>query len=134
MERMSAADYQAKVANKPKANKYGAKRTKFNGIWFDSKKEADFYAELLLRERLGEISDIQLQPQFKFHASGGVPITIKSKGFPNGRHVVARMDFRYFDNMAQKSVVVDVKGEDTPLSRHKRAHVEAEYGVTVEVI
>lgn len=45
--------------------KYGNKKVKYNGIVFDSKKEALRYKELLLLERAKEIFDLQLQVKFE---------------------------------------------------------------------
>jgi predicted nuclease of restriction endonuclease-like RecB superfamily len=41
--------------------KFGNKKTNVAGHWFDSKLEASFYQELLLREKAQEISDIKSQ-------------------------------------------------------------------------
>lgn len=91
---------------------------------FPSKAEARAYASLVLRNRLGQISDLKLQVPYKLHAVG-----------PDGRKVnigkyVA--DFTYLENGAL--CVVDVKGNaDTHLSALKRRHVEAEYGIKVAI-
>lgn len=42
-------------------NKYGAIRTEYEGIIFDSKAEARRYAQLKSMEAAGEISDLQIQ-------------------------------------------------------------------------
>lgn len=47
-------------------NKYGAKRTEFNGKKYDSKYEASVAQELDLRLRAGDI--ISVEPQFKIEA------------------------------------------------------------------
>ena len=44
-------------------SKYRNKKTELDGIAFDSKREAERYAELKLLERAGEISYLQLQPE-----------------------------------------------------------------------
>ena len=46
-------------------SKYGSKKIKYNGIFFDSKKEAHRYAELLILERAGKITDLELQREFE---------------------------------------------------------------------
>ena len=45
-------------------SKYHAQKTFFNGIWFDSAREADRYSELLLLQRAGKISDLQCQVKY----------------------------------------------------------------------
>ena len=45
--------------------KYNAIRTEFDGIKFASKKEAEYYKNLLLLKQAGEVIDIKLQPEFE---------------------------------------------------------------------
>ena len=45
--------------------KYNAIRTEFNDIKFASKKEAEYYKNLLLLKQAGEVVDIKLQPEFE---------------------------------------------------------------------
>lgn len=42
-------------------SKYKAKKTKVDGITFDSKKEAERYRQLKMLENAGHISDLELQ-------------------------------------------------------------------------
>ncbi len=83
--------------------KYGNKKTVVDGIEFDSKAEAIRYEELKLQEKLGMISDLELQPEFllqeKFKAYGKTEREIK---------YIA--DFKYFDKSKRKFIVEDVKG------------------------
>ena len=44
--------------------KYRNNKIEVNGILFDSKKEANRHAELLLLEKAGEIHDLQMQVRF----------------------------------------------------------------------
>lgn len=94
--------------------------TTIDNIRFPSKREAERYARLKLRERIGEISRLELQPVYKITVDG-VPIC------------TARMDFRYIDHTRNCVVVEDAKGRDNPLSRLKRKLVEAIYKVKVEL-
>lgn len=48
----------------PKQSKYHARKTIINGIKFDSKHEADYYCELLLRKQAGEITCFEMQPEY----------------------------------------------------------------------
>ena len=113
-------------------SKYRSVRTQVDGIWFDSKREALRYGELKVLAQAGIISELKLQPSWPLQC-GGNPVRIKSDGYPNGRSSVYRADFSYVDKQ-EGLVVEDVKGMDTPVSRLKRAMVEAEYGVSVRIV
>lgn len=47
-----------------KQNKYHARKTTVCGRTFDSKREADYYLELLARKQAGEIVRIGFQPSY----------------------------------------------------------------------
>lgn len=86
-------------------NKYHNKKVCYNGIAFDSKKEARRYSELLLLERAGVITNLQRQ----------VPFVLIPSQRINGK-VVEReckyiADFVYTEN--GKKVVEDTKGMRT---------------------
>ena len=101
-------------------NKYRAVKTEVDGIMFDSKREAARYMELMLLQKAGEISHLELQPSFVCMVNGKKICTYKA-------------DFRYFD--ANGSVVEDVKGMKTPVYRLKKKLVEALYpGVTIQEV
>lgn len=112
-------------------HKYHAKPTTVDGIRFASQREARRYSELKLLQRVGEIRDLELQPEYPL-ACGGKPVLIRSDGYPNGRKAKYLADFRYV--RAGQVIVEDAKGKDLPLSRLKRALVEAEYGVRVVLV
>lgn len=117
---MSAAEYR-ELAGEPKRSKYGAKRMCVDGVWFDSIAEGKFYGTLQLRKRAGEIGSIMRQPEFPLVVNGIV--VGKYKG-----------DFTFFDKIENRERTVDVKGFDTPLSKWKRKHVKAQYGIEVEIV
>jgi Protein of unknown function (DUF1064) len=98
-------------------SKYNAKRTEVDGITFASKKEAARYGELKLLQRLNELSELQLQPQFH----------IVVRGDMCGKYIA---DFSYKDK-AGKQIVEDVKGIKTPVYRLKKKLVEALYGIEI---
>lgn len=81
-------------------SKYRAVPTVVNGIRFASKAEARRYQGLLLMEKAGKISGLQLQPSFKFHCG-----------------VSYRADFAYEENGLP--IVEDVKGMRLPLFNAK---------------
>ncbi len=92
-------------------SKYGNKKTEYNGILFDSKKEAERYMELKQKEDDGDIEDLILQPKFelipKFEHSG-----VKY------RKMSYVADFQYEED--GQTVVEDVKGFLTDSYRLKK--------------
>lgn len=48
-----------------KKSKYNNIKTEVDGIKFDSRKEADYYRQLKLLKRAGEIRDFGLQPRYE---------------------------------------------------------------------
>jgi len=107
---------------KPKRNKYGAVKTQVDGIWFDSKREAEYYGELKLREAAGEIVLQEIHPKFPIVHNGALICVVE-------------LDFQYLAKTnGGEFVYVDVKGVDTGLSRLKRKLVEAFYSIVVEVV
>lgn len=95
------------------SSKYFAKVTYRDGIRFPSIREADRYSQLKLLERAGAITNLELQPQFKFVINGR-KVLIRSEGFPNGRQASYKADYAYFDVRTGARVVEDVK---SPASR-----------------
>lgn len=87
-------------------SKYNARRTELDGITFDSKREADRYAMLKILQKAGEISDLELQPEYEL-----IPgYVYEGKKI---RPLKYRADFRY-RNRGQL-VVEDCKGCKTPV-------------------
>lgn len=52
-----------------KFNKFKNKKTKIDGITFDSRKEANRYLELKLMLKTGKISELKLQPIYFYKTS-----------------------------------------------------------------
>ena len=85
-------------------NKYGNKKVEFDGVTFDSRKEAKRYAELKLLLRAGQITDLELQKEFVL-----IPkLTVNGK---TERAVKYKADFVYKEN--GELVVEDAKGMRT---------------------
>lgn len=106
-------------------SKYKNKKTELDGITFDSKREAERYAELKLLEKAGEISHLELQPevilQDKFVYKGKTVRAIKYKA-----------DFAYFDKVSGKAVIEDVKGMETETFKLKKKLFLKKYGDAYE--
>lgn len=93
-----------------KGSKYYNKPTTVNGKWFQSRREARRYQELLLLQRAGEISDLKCQVPFEL-------IPPQKYRDHTGRWKVIRgtkyiADYTYYDS-DNKFVVEDVKGVRT---------------------
>lgn len=116
---------------KAKRSKYGAVPTVVDGIRFDSKKEANYYLRLKLSEKIGDIRGLTLQKEWPLV----VVADVRSDDEPFYTRIgTYRSDFDYFDVVLNARVVVDVKGIDTPLSKWKRKHVAAQYGIEVQIV
>lgn len=111
-----------KALQAKKRRKYGNTHVVVDGIRFDSKREATYYAELKIRERAGEVGGIEVHKRF--------PLLTPRDGVVGAYE----SDFAFFDYSADKFRIVDVKGLDTPLSRWKRRHLELQSGVPVEIV
>ena len=101
--------------------KYHAKRTQTpDGIWHDSKKEANRWMELLYLEKAGSISHLRRQVPFEL-----IP---KQEG---ERAVIYRADFVYWNNITNEMVVEDCKGVRTDVYKLKRKLCKWILGITI---
>ena len=98
-------------------HKYAAVATEVDGIRFDSKKEARYYAGLKIKQAAGEV--VQFLRQVPFHLPGGV------------RYVCDFMEFR-----ANGTVhFIDTKGVLTESFKAKKRMVEAIYApIIIEIV
>lgn len=106
-------------------SKYHAVPTIVDGVRFHSKGEAARWGQLRLLERAGKIRGLARQLVFPLHvAREGRVVTI-------GKYIA---DFAYTENVPGDPLVFeDFKGMDTPLSKWKRKHCEAEYGIPIRI-
>lgn len=103
--RIKSEDYRRLHAAIKKPNKYRAKRQKVDGVSFASQHEAKVYSELKVREKLGEITGLRLQPKY--------PMVV------NGRDICIYFgDFEF--NESGLPVCMDAKGVRTKDYRIKR--------------
>lgn len=105
MEHMSAKAFLTIQGGKePKKNKYSAQRVEFDGISFDSKKEAVRWAELVLTQRAGEIKELKRQ----------VPIMLQGRDGPlktrTGQDMRLTVDFQYIEVATGLLIYEDAKG------------------------
>ena len=109
--------------------KYRNQKVMVDGYTFDSKKEAQRYAELKLMQQVGAIRDLELQPSFSLFAAVLTP-----NAFVQSVEVSAyRADFRYYSVEHGAVIVEDVKSPATatPLYRLKKRLLEANYGIEI---
>ena len=97
-------------------HKFNARPTTYDGIRFDSKKEANYYLSLKMLKKSGEVLFFRRQ----------VPIMLPG----NTKYVV---DFQVFytDDRVEH---VDVKGYETPEFKLKKKQVEALYPFDIIVV
>ena len=127
-------------------SKYGARKVRYNGIIFDSQKEARRYAELRLLERAGKIRNLEMQKsfelipaQYKTVATGEVYQRGDKKGQPKLKSVCVEnavtyiADFAYIDEKGY-SVVEDTKGFKTKDYIIKRKLMLYVHGIRIKEI
>ena len=102
-------------------SKYGNKKTELDGMVFDSRKEAQRWAELKLMERGRLISGLERQVSFEI-----IPKTDKY------RAVKYVADFTYIDAETGEKVVEDCKGVKTDVYMLKKKLMYWKYGIDVK--
>jgi len=94
-----------------------------DGIVFDSKREAARYADLKLAEKLGNIKNLSLQPEY--------PVEI------NGKHYCTYTpDFKYTETLTGKEIIEEVKSTGTMKDaayRLRKKAAELFYGIEITV-
>lgn len=103
--------------------KYHNTKTVADGIKFDSKLEAERYAQLKILERVGVIRALELQPSFELLPSF-------RKNGKTWRKTVYKADFRYILCEDDRIIIEDVKGSTaviTDVFRLKQKLFEYKY-------
>lgn len=95
-------------------NKYRNIKTSVDGFKFDSKKEANRYAELKILVRAKIITNLTLQPEFTL-----LPAFTDSQGNKH-RAIVYIADFSYIEKDTFLPIVEDVKGMMTDVYKLKK--------------
>jgi len=96
-----------------KSNKYGARKTEYNGVMYDSKRESEYARELDLRVRAHDILSWQRQVKY--------PMIVKDIKITT---YVA--DFVITHNNGHIEIV-DIKGVETPVFKLKAKLLKALY-------
>lgn len=105
-------------------HKYKAKKTEYDGIMFDSKKEAQRYAELKLLERAGVIKNLQRQVTYTL-----IPAQ-RIDGKVAERACTYKADFTY--EQCGSTIVEDTKGFKTPEYIIKRKLMLYMHGIRIK--
>lgn len=102
-----------------KKSKYNNQKTIVDGIEFDSKKEAEYYCQLKLLKKAGEIRDIGLQQKFMLQPGF-------EKNGVKYQPITYIADFVITNNDGTTEVV-DVKGVETQVFKIKQKLFEYMY-------
>lgn len=111
-------------------SKFFNRKTVFDGIVFDSRKEAERYAELRLMEKAGVITNLRRQVRFEL-----IP-----NQYMDGKLIERRVDyladFVYRDAETDKTVVEDVKSPATKTDKYiiKRKLLLKLYGIRIREV
>ena len=112
-------------------SKYHNTKTVADGIKFDSKLEAERYAQLKILERAGVIRDLELQPEYEL-------IPSFRKNGKTWRKTVYKSDFRYILSDGDRIIIEDVKGSTaviTDVFRLKQKLFEYKYpNYTISIV
>lgn len=110
-------------------SKYGAQKTEFDGLVFDSKHEAMRWRELALLQRSGEIADLQRQVKYIL-----IPAQVDEDGKVAERAVSYVADFVYSDVRSGETVVEDAKGMHTRDYIIKRKLMRYVHGIKIREV
>lgn len=107
-------------------NKYRNKKVQIDMYVFDSIAESKRYKELVLLQRAGKITELQLQPKFLLQESF-------RKNGKTYRKIDYIADFMYEED--GKIIVEDVKGKETEAFKIKHKLFEKKYmGLELRII
>lgn len=109
----------------PKRAKFNNVASHFDGYYFQSLRELHYYRDLVLLQRTGVITDLQVQaPTFVLHAVNLDDGEVRRIGT-----YTADFYYRLTDSIDRR--IVDTKGFKTKIYLMKKAHTEAEYGIRI---
>jgi uncharacterized protein DUF1064 len=126
-ERGQAAFAAADKATKP--SKYRNVKTVLNGMTFDSKREAEYWVTLRLREDRGEIVKLDRQVP--------LPLMCQSHGASLGVNAIVSeyiADFTYIEVSDGSFHVLDAKGMRTRMYQLKKKWLELQSGIVIEEV
>ena len=112
-------------------SKYGSRKTYLDGIIFDSKHEAQRYAELKLMEKAGQIRNLERQRKFEL-----IPAIKGPRGGLLQRSISYVADFEYFEKKGNDwvRVIEDAKGFRTDVYKLKKKILRWRYGIDIREV
>lgn len=110
-----------------KRSKFNSQKKEVDGIIFDSTKEANFYLKLKILEKAGVITQIKLQPKFKYQ------ITYFSKNSECYKSGFYKADFQVTYKNGNIEII-DVKGFKTKEFKRKKKIIENLYDIKIIII
>lgn len=116
------------VAARPRPSKYrNVKTVSFDGHKFDSKREAQRWTELTMRQKADEIRVLKRQVPFDLLAPNATR---------DGYVVIAQYlaDFVYIDCRTGERIIEDAKGKRTQMYLLKRKWLELQDGITIHEV
>ena len=120
-----------------KKSKYSSQKTMYQGITFDSKREARRYALLLLAEKAGKIHNLQRQVKFELAPAQYVEVEVKLKTKTKAKRVMVHKemiyiaDFVYYD-ADFNFIVEDTKGFRTKEYIKKKNLMKRIHGIDIK--
>lgn len=102
-----------------KKQKFNAKKIEYDGIIFDSKLECEYYKELMLKVKNGEIKSFSIQPKYILQDK----FTKYGKSY---REISYSPDFAILNN-DDSITLIDVKGFSTPASEMRKKMFDFQY-------
>lgn len=120
-------------------NKYHSKKVEFDGLTFDSKREARRYQELDLLQQSGQITDLKRQVKYTLIPAQREPSTVGARGAIKQGKLIERecsylADFVYKVVETGQIVVEDTKGMRTKDYIIKRKLMLFVYGIQIKEI
>src|SRR4030067_216667 len=114
-------------------NKYRNVKVELDGYKFDSKREAEYYQELCLRKKAGDVKEFEIKPAYEV----GIRkydqmhyLQCRRKGKPS-QAIWGQTVFTYTPDFVVDGELVDVKGFETPVFKLK-AKILAALGLPVK--
>lgn len=123
-------------------SKYRNQRVVINGEKFDSKREASYYQELLFREKMGSVRNIQRQVTFHL-CCPELDAQFRQAEIPKIVYVADYVADFTFDEVSANAqgvmclwehVVVDVKGAKTAMYLLKKKWLELQSGIVIREV
>lgn len=108
-----------KEETKKGKSKYNNQKIEYDGIKFDSKREAGRFLELRMMERAGLVKNLRLQ----------VPYELNEEGKFSYKYIA---DFVYFDVEKNYEIIEDAKGAKTVTYKKKKKLMLKIYGINIK--